>query len=231
MADKKRRILRDELLFLLPLQPIIQYTKNMLPGTLFPILSSRFEDALIYASHLHARQLRKGTQIPYLAHLLGVTSLVLEDGGSEDEAIGALLHDAVEDQGGLDTLEEIRRRFGQNVALIVEGCTDSFSLPKPSWRERKEAYIDHLWSAPSEVRRVSLADKLHNARSLIFTYRQMGEKTWARFNGGKEGSLWYYRSLLHVFQETGNSPMVEELAKVVADIHRMVDESEATGQS
>jgi (p)ppGpp synthase/HD superfamily hydrolase len=184
-------------------------------------LTSRFEEAFIYASRLHAKQNRKGTKIPYIAHLLGVTALVLENGGDEDEAVAALLHDAVEDQGGLRTLQEIRRRFGDRVADIVDGLTDTYSFPKPPWRERKITYIDHLRSASPEVRRVSLADKLHNARAILFTLQSEGEKTWGRFHGGKSGTLWYYRTLVSVFQESGSDFLTSELARVVSHIERL----------
>src|SRR6185503_9823772 len=130
------------------------------------LLSQRFESALVFAARLHGRQLRKGTCVPYVSHLLAVASLVLEDGGDEDEAIAALLHDAVEDQGGLPTLDRIRAEFGARVADIVLGCTDADSLPKPPWRERKERHLSHLRTAPDGVRRVSAADTLHNARAI-----------------------------------------------------------------
>jgi (p)ppGpp synthase/HD superfamily hydrolase len=185
------------------------------------MLTSRFEEAFIYASRLHAKQNRKGTKIPYIAHLLGVTALVLENGGDEDEAVAALLHDAVEDQGGLRTLQEIHRRFGDRVADIVDGLTDTYSFPKPPWRERKIYYIDHLRSASPEVRRVSLADKLHNARAILFTLQTEGEKTWDRFHGGKSGMLWYYRTLVSVFQEGGSDFLISELDRVVSQIERL----------
>lgn len=185
------------------------------------LLTHRFEQALAYAFQLHARQLRKGSGIPYIAHLLGVTSLVLEDGGSEDEAIAALLHDAVEDQGGMETLEEIRRRFGDTVADIVAGCTDAFETPKPPWEQRKAYYLNHLKGAGLSVRRVSLADKLYNARSILANLRTLGPSTWQRFNGGKEGSLWYYRELVDIFQQDGPTFMSSELARVVAEIERI----------
>ncbi len=184
-------------------------------------LSSRFEEALIYASRLHAEQNRKGTNIPYIAHLLGVTALVLENGGDEDEAVAALLHDAVEDQGGLKTLQEIRRRFGDRVADIVDGLTDTYIHPKPPWRDRKNDYITHLRSASQEVRRVSLADKLHNARAILSTLQTEGEKTWERFHGGKSGTLWYYRTLVLIFQEGGSDFMTRELDRVVGQIERL----------
>jgi GTP pyrophosphokinase len=184
-------------------------------------LSARFEEALIFAARLHAGQVRKGTSVPYISHLLGVASLVLEQDGDEDEAIAALLHDAAEDQGGKATLDEIRRRFGDRVAEIVEGCTDAFTTPKPPWRERKEAYLAHLPQASAAVRLVSAADKLHNARTILADYRQLGEALWDRFNGGKEGTLWYYRALVETFQASGSFSLVEELDRVVAELERL----------
>jgi GTP pyrophosphokinase len=181
-------------------------------------LTERFQDAFGFASTLHARQKRKGTGIPYLSHLLGVTALVLEDGGDEDQAIAALLHDAVEDQGGLKTLEEIRQRFGQHVAEIVDGCTDAYTTPKPPWKQRKQDYLAHLRQASPEVVRVSLADKLHNARSISADLQRIGETTWRRFNGGRDGTLWYYHSLVEIFKERSSSPMVAELQRVVQAI-------------
>ena len=151
------------------------------------MLTNRFQDALIYATRLHANQTRKGSTTPYIAHLLGVTAIVLEAGGDEDQAIAALLHDAVEDQGGMQTMEVIRNRFGEHVALIVDGCTDAYQTPKPPWKERKEEYIQHLGDVPAEVRLVSLADKLHNARSILADLRSQGGQTWDKFNGGKDG--------------------------------------------
>ena len=186
------------------------------------LLSSRYEDALVYAARLHAHQIRKGTGTPYLSHLLAVSALVIQDGGSEDEAIAALLHDAVEDQGGTQTLDEIRRRFGDLVAAIVDGCTDTADHPKPPWRARKERYLAHLSLATPEVRRVSLADKLHNARSILRDLRREGDAVWRRFKGGKEGTLWYYHSLLNIFRKGGSDYMTEELARVVAEIDDLV---------
>jgi GTP pyrophosphokinase len=186
-----------------------------------PKLTRRFSDACQYAFDLHASQKRKGTDIPYIAHLLAVASLVLEDGGDEDEAIAALLHDAVEDQGGMKTLQEIRRRFGEQVVEIVAGCTDAFTSPKPPWRQRKEVYLAHLSVAGASIRRVSLADKLHNARSILLDLRRHGPSTLGRFNGGREGTLWYYGELVKVFQRVESSPMVAELARVVADIEEI----------
>jgi (p)ppGpp synthase/HD superfamily hydrolase len=184
-------------------------------------LSARFEEALILAVRWHAGQVRKETTIPYIAHLLGVASIVLEQGADEDEAIAALLHDAVEDQGGAVALEEIRRRFGDAVAEIVAGCTDAWTTPKPPWRERKEAYIAHLRHASPSVRLVSAADKLHNARSILADYRAIGEALWSRFNGGKAGTLWYYRALVETLRSSDPAPLVEELDRVVSEIERL----------
>jgi (p)ppGpp synthase/HD superfamily hydrolase len=184
-------------------------------------LSNRFEAALIYALHVHAQQKRKGTTVPYISHLLAVAALVLEDGGSEDEAIAALLHDAIEDQGGEPIRQEIRQRFGDTVVQIVNGCTDTDETPKPPWLERKNRYLDHLRGACPEVRRVSAADKLHNARAILTDLRRHGNVVWERFNGGREGTLWYYRRLVQVFRESGPSYLVEELDRVVLEFERL----------
>ena len=190
-------------------------------------LSTRFDEALVLAARLHAKQMRKGTSIPYIAHLLAVASIVLEQGGSEDEAIAALLHDAIEDQGGTPTRQLIRERFGEDVVEIVNGCTDTESMPKPPWRARKEAYIAHLADAPAPVRLVSAADKLHNARAILADYRAIGETLWERFNGGKEGTLWYYRSLVMVLRNAERTPLVEELERVVSEIEMLAAQNSA----
>ncbi|MGA2631928.1 MAG: HD domain-containing protein [Terriglobia bacterium] len=184
-------------------------------------LTSRFEEALVYAVRLHAGQYRKGSKIPYFTHLLSVASIALQYGAGEDEAIAALLHDAIEDQGGAATREEIRRRFGDRVVEIVDGCTDSDSVPKPPWKARKAAYIAHVRMASPSVLLVSASDKLDNARAILADYRVLGEALWKRFHGGKEGTLWYYRELLQAFREGGNSPLVEELGLVVSEIERL----------
>lgn len=190
------------------------------------VLSERFEAALIYASQLHANQRRKGTTIPYISHLLGVASLVIEDGGDEDEVIAALLHDAPEDQGGLSTLDEIRVRFGERVAAIVEGCTDTFNTPKPAWRKRKEDYLLHLAGASLQVVRVSLADKLHNARAILRDVRRDGAHTFTRFNGGKGGTLWYYSALAQVYRSRcPEADMLSELEQVIDQIKAFAGES------
>ncbi len=184
-------------------------------------LTQRFDDALTYARELHAEQKRKGTEIPYISHLLSVTALVLEDGGDEDEAIAALLHDTVEDQGGRPRLEEVRRRFGEKVARIVEGCTDAFTTPKPPWRHRKTEFIKRIRIAPPEVRRVSLADKLHNARAILYDFRRCGDSVWQRFRGGRDGTLWYHREILEAFRQAGSGPLVDELDRVVSELERL----------
>jgi GTP pyrophosphokinase len=183
--------------------------------------SLRFEDALIYAHQLHARQTRKGTTIPYIAHLLAATAIVIENGGTEDEAIAALLHDAVEDQGGATIRAEISRRYGEDVALIVDGLSDTDQTPKPPWRARKETYIAHLAEASSSVLLVSLADKIHNAGSILRDLRSEGERVWSRFAGGQEGTLWYYRALVEAFRKRGQfTTVVDELDRVVSDLER-----------
>jgi len=178
-------------------------------------LTRRFEEALVYATGVHAGQSRKGTSVPYVSHVLGVCSLVLEDGGGEDEAIAALLHDAVEDGGGQPVLVEIRRRFGDRVADIVWACTDTDETPKPPWKERKARYIDHVRAAGPDARRVSCADKLHNARSILRDYRVLGERLWDRFSASAEDNLWYYRTLVEAFRQPDRSPLVGELERVV----------------
>jgi (p)ppGpp synthase/HD superfamily hydrolase len=186
-------------------------------------LSERFDDALVYAATLHRTQSRKGTQTPYLAHLLSVAALVIEHGGQEDQAIAALLHDAIEDQGEA-TGPEILRRYGPVVHAIVKGCTDS-EVPKgarkPPWRARKEAYIEHARRAPVTEKLVSAADKLHNARSILSDYRYLGDAVWARFSGGKEGTLWYYQTLVGALAEGETEPGLERL---VAELDRVVTE-------
>lgn len=169
------------------------------------MLTNTFTDALTFAAQLHATQERKGNGVPYISHLLGVASLVLEYGGDEDQAIAALLHDAIEDQavsyaGGAEALRQtITERFGSRVLEIVEGCTDAETIPKPPWQARKEAYITHLYTANADILLVSCADKLHNARAILRDYRQIGDALWERFTAGKAGVLWYYRSLADAF--------------------------------
>ena len=186
------------------------------------VLGERFRSALVLASELHRGQVRKGAKgIPYVGHLLGVASIVIEDGGDEDEAIAALLHDAPEDQGGEATLARIRSEYGERVGAIVEACTDTLENPKPPWRERKERYIAHLEEAPEEVLRVSLADKVHNARAILADYREVGEELWSRFRGSREESLWYYRTLTDVFSRRRPGPLADELRRAVDEIEAL----------
>jgi (p)ppGpp synthase/HD superfamily hydrolase len=184
-------------------------------------LGARFHEALVYAAQIHAAQRRKRTATPYIAHLLGVTSIVLEHGGDEDEAIGALLHDAVEDQGGQPRLDDIRRRFGPAVAEIVAGCTDSDTTPKPPWRPRKEAYLAHLPAASRSTQLVSAADKLYNVRSIVEDYRVCGETVWQRFSGGRDGSLWYYRAVFEAFDKLPGTPLLDQLRRAVEELERL----------
>lgn len=188
------------------------------------ILTKRFLDAVEYAFYLHAGQKGKGTKTPYISHLMGVSSLVLEHGGTEDEAIAALLHDAVEDQGGKDTLEAIHTLFGSKVATIVEGCTDAFDNPKPPWKQRRKKYLTHLRQTSNKsVRLVSASDKLHNARAILADYRQHREKLWKRFNVGKNDQLWYYGELVKVFRRKGPRSLAAELDSVVAELKELTD--------
>ena len=186
------------------------------------LLSSHFAEALSYVTALHAEQRRKVSGEPYLAHLLAVAAIVMEHGGDEDEAIAALLHDAVEDQGGMATLDEIRRRFGATVAEIVEGCSDTVVSPKPPWRQRKEAHIDHLRDASPSVRLVVAADKLHNVASLAREYRRRGESLWAIFHGGRDGTLWYYRAATDALKQAAATPIVEELDRAVGELELLI---------
>jgi len=186
------------------------------------ILTARYEAGLVYAAKLHATQCRNGSDIPYLGHLLAVSSIVLEHGGNEDEAIAALLHDGPEDQGGLATLDEIRDRFGDQVANIVAACSDTFEIPKPPWKERKDAYIAHVVDADASTQLVSKADKLHNSRSILTDYRAIGDELWNRFKGGKDGTLWYYRALVTAFSKAGPSPLLDELDRTVSELERVV---------
>ena len=186
------------------------------------ILSQRFEEALVYATRLHAQQMRNGTQVPYVSHLLAVSSLVLEAGGGEDEAIAALLHDGPEDQGGRATLEEIRRLFGGPVAGIVAECSDTLESKKPPWQQRKEAYLRHLPAASGSARLVSCADKLHNARAILADYRAHGDLLWDRFNAGRDDILWYYSELARIFSAHGPPQLARELVLVVDQLHAEV---------
>ncbi|HVO60376.1 MAG TPA: HD domain-containing protein [Terriglobales bacterium] len=194
-----------------------------------PLLSRRFQDAFLLAAEKHSSQTRKQTRIPYIAHLMSVAALVLEAGGDEDLAIAALLHDVVEDCGGEPMLEEVRRRFGDRVAHIVDGCTDAYTVPKPPWRQRKEEYLQHLKDADGDVRLVSAADKLHNAREILKDVRELGEPVWDRFKGKREGTLWYYRALAdELIRE--NNWIVRQLQSVVSELEQLARSHERSGK-
>jgi (p)ppGpp synthase/HD superfamily hydrolase len=185
-------------------------------------LTNRFDRALLYATHVHGGQVRKGTSTPYVAHLLAVAATVLEYGGDEDLAIAALLHDSAEDQGGEARLDDVRNRFGEGVARIVEACSDSLADTgkgerKPDWEERRKAYLAHLRTADEDILWVSLADKVHNARAILRDLRKpdIGEKVWARFSVDKKQTLWYYRSLADIFCERLSNQLSNELLEIV----------------
>ncbi|MGC2644811.1 MAG: HD domain-containing protein [Candidatus Sulfotelmatobacter sp.] len=186
-------------------------------------LGPRFLKAFLFAAEKHAGQVRKASTTPYIAHLMGVASLTLEFGGDEDMAIAALLHDVVEDCGGAPMLREVKKRFGSRVAKIVDGCTDSDVEPKPAWRERKENYIRHLKDADAEIRLVSAADKLNNVRSILSDYREVGESIWARFTGGRDGTLWYYRALVREFRRGERNRLIRELELAVVELDMLAN--------
>lgn len=195
-----------------------------------PRLGARLQRAFRYAAKWHEGQTRKATMVPYLSHLMAVASLVLEAGGDEDLAIAALLHDVVEDCGGMPRLREIRAQFGRRVAHIVEGCTDTFVQPKPDWVERKRGYLEEVKHADDETRLVSASDKLHNVRTILSDYRKDGEGIWVRFNGKKDGTLWYYRALSEEFARKPNR-ITRELAITVAELERLCRGGRRGGKS
>jgi (p)ppGpp synthase/HD superfamily hydrolase len=187
-----------------------------------PKLGLGLQRAFRYAAEKHAGQTRKKTAVPHLSHLMAVASLVLEAGGDEDMAIAALLHDVVEDCGGMPRLREVGKQFGARVAKIVEGCTDAYVVPKPEWLERKKGYLREVKHADAETRLVSAADKLHNVRTILADYRQDGESIWKRFSGKKEGTLWYYRALSHEYQRRTPNRITGELEIAVGELERAV---------
>ncbi len=191
------------------------------------MLSERFDEALVFAHELHRAQLRKGSDVPYIHHLLAVTALVGEHGGDEDQVVAALLHDAIEDciTEVPDVREQIGARFGDLVLQIVEACTDADTDPKPPWRERKEAYIARLrLKEPSNpALLVALADKVHNSQSILRDYRRIGDALWPRFRGGRDGTLWYYRELADAFKDKKLGPLGLEFERVVSSIHRYAE--------
>jgi (p)ppGpp synthase/HD superfamily hydrolase len=198
----------------------------MASNSTMPILGRPLDEAFIYAAQKHAKQRRKGTEIPYLAHLMAVASLVLEAGGDEELAIAALLHDVVEDQGGAPTLEEVRRKFGERVAKIVDECSDTDVEPKPPWEKRKKDYLRRLRGADADTMLVSVADKLHNVRSILTDHRKIGEKVWDRFKGKKEGTLWYYDALNIEFKRLPND-LTPEFEIALTQLHEAAELSKA----
>lgn len=184
------------------------------------MLTKRFDEALAWASELHREQTRKGAGAPYISHLLAVTALVIEAGGDEDEAIAAVLHDAIEDQGGPDTREEIRRRFGDRVTALVDGCTDAEETPKPPWRERKEAFIASIELAPPSVRLIVTADKLHNVTCSIEDLQREGPEVWTRFRG-REKALWYYQSVTAALEAAGANALTPRLKRAVETLEQL----------
>jgi (p)ppGpp synthase/HD superfamily hydrolase len=191
-------------------------------------LTTRFTSAVDYARHIHIER-RKGTDIPYMAHLLGVASLVMGETGhagvsvTEDMVIAALLHDAAEDQGGLLRLQDIEQNFGPNVCRMVEGLSDSFtedSSNKQAWMERKQTYIERLRKEPADILLISVADKLYNARAILGDYREIGPLVWDRFKRGRADQIWYFDELLAVYKASGTGRIVEELQRVVDDLRQ-----------
>jgi (p)ppGpp synthase/HD superfamily hydrolase len=197
-------------------------------STAAPILGDRFEVALVLAHRLHRTQLRKGTQVPYLAHLLSVAALVLEEGGDEDEAIAALLHDAIEDQGGQSTRDLILAKFGKRVCDIVEGCTESRPEPLSSWQDRKVLHLAKLVDETTSVRMVTLADKLHNVRSTLMDYNRFGSSLWNRFGGGRSGTIWYYRAVASSLRSPQQTPILTELERSIDWLEYLSTNAEMT---
>ena len=187
-------------------------------------LGPSFDRALVFASNAHRKQVRKGSDVPYISHPLGVASLVIEEGGDDTQAIAALLHDVLEDTE--TTPAEIRNVFGQAVGDIVEACTDSAKTPRPPWRSRKESYLAHLPQVPPDALLVSVADKVHNARSILMDLRSGGLEMYERFTGGRDGTLWYYGSLVAAYRSIdGFHPrLLEELDRTVRAIRSLTEE-------
>jgi (p)ppGpp synthase/HD superfamily hydrolase len=191
-----------------------------------PDLAERFLAAVALAEEIHGHQRRQGTQIPYLAHLLVVTGLVIEDGGDEDEAVAALLHDSVEDGGGQIVLERIGASFGARVAGIVKELSDSIEPADQAepWIERKRHYLEQLADCDDpSVLRIGLADKVHNARSHVRDYRQEGDALWQRYEQRTaEDQLWYYHSLVELFERKRPGPMTEDLRHAVTELETLI---------
>jgi (p)ppGpp synthase/HD superfamily hydrolase len=194
-------------------------------------LGLRFERALVYALHVHGGHVRKGTGVPYFSHLMAVSATVIENGGSEDEAIAALLHDAVEDQGGRPRLDDIRDRFGAEVAAIVEACSDSLDSAsgegKAGWLERKRRYLAALPDKAPPILRVTVADKLHNARAIHRDATAQGPALWRRFGKPAEQTIAYYSALYRILREVHPTPVTAELGNAVAALETMIGDPAA----
>lgn len=191
-------------------------------------LGERFERAVDLALELHNDEPRKGSGVNYMGHLLGVAAIVIDDGGNEDEVLAALLHDGPEDRGGEETLDRIRRDFGEQVGAMVEALSDTFEAEKPPWKERKEKYLDKLREMPEgsrtrSVLRVSLADKLYNARAIAFDFGGVGENVWDRFRAPKEDQLWYYGSLGPIYADKlgADNPLVKAYLDAEANLRSL----------
>ncbi len=195
------------------------------------MLTERFDEAFRYAHRLHRQQSRKGTSIPYISHLMTVAALVIEHGGDEDQAVAALLHDAAEDQGGAATLLEVKRLFGDAVAEIVSDCTDAWTDPKPEFRARKASYIAALPGKPVRSLLVSLADKTHNAEAILCDFQSLGDDLWTRFNGGADGTRWYYNELVKVFSKEMPGPLTDRFVRAVAGFSKQTGVSRITAET
>lgn len=202
-----------------------------MPRSTAPLLSPRFALALQFANQIHATQARKGAGAPYVSHLMAVSALVLEYGGDEDQAIAALLHDAAEDCGGQSMLETVRVMFGEEVASIVECCTDTFESSKPAWRPRKEAYISRMRTEPARARLVVTADKLHNLSNTLRDIRTQGPAAWrsamaSSANSSAEKQIWYYRGCAEALGDGWSSPLLEEFKRSVQELGQLVASTE-----
>jgi (p)ppGpp synthase/HD superfamily hydrolase len=182
--------------------------------------SPRIVEAFAFTYELHRAQIRKGSHVPYITHLMGVAAIVGRHGGDEEQFIAALLHDAVEDQGGIETLELIRQKFGDKVAEYVSGCTDSDTTPKPPWEERKEKFIQSTRTASPRQKLIVAADKLHNAKSIISDLGERGNAVWKMFKGGRENTLWYYGEMVLALSHNWSHALLRELADAVDLLHR-----------
>jgi (p)ppGpp synthase/HD superfamily hydrolase len=183
--------------------------------------SPRIDDALGFVAHAFRARVRKGTGIPYLTHLLAVMVIVAEHGGDEEQMLAALLHDYLEDIEGASAAE-VEQRFGARVARLVEALSDSVEHPKPPWQERKQSYLDKLAGEPADLKLISAADKLHNARSLLRDHENVGEALWSRFTASREQTLWYYESVCVALGTGWQHPLLDELERTVAQLRQRV---------